>query len=214
VNTGVVTRTPARVRPGWHRTSLVALAVAVVAGLAMQAFGSVDPVNQMLSDTVAAWPGALLLGLACAALVVVAGCLAIGAGPAGSVRARVLHALLALWAAGLVAVAVFPTNLPGTELTDTAVLHRYGAALAAAVPPVIGLLVAASRRLRTAAQVTAGATLLYGAAHGPAVLFGADVLPYAGLAERILFALILVVLALTARDLAGRAENRERASWT
>ena len=115
----LATRAPARVRPGWHRTSLVALVVAVIAGLAMQAFGSVDPVNQMLSDTVAAWPGALLLGLACAALVVVAGCLAVGAGPARSVRIRLLQTLLALWAAGLAAVAAFPTNLPGTELTDS-----------------------------------------------------------------------------------------------
>jgi hypothetical protein len=210
VTTDLMTRAPARARPGWHRVSLAALVVAVVAGLAMQAVGSVDPMHQMLSDTVASWPGALLLAMACAALVVVAGCLAIGAGPARSVRTRVLHALLALWAAGLVAVAVFPTNLPGAELTDTAVLHRYGAALTAAVPPVLGLLVATGRRLRTAAQVTAGAAALYGAAHGPAVLFGADVLPYAGLAERILFALILVVLALTARDLASRKES---ASW-
>ena len=53
--------------------------------------------------------------------------------------------------------------------------------------------------------------MLFGVAHGPAVLFGADVLPYAGLAERILFALILVVLALIARDLAGR---KDRAGWT
>jgi len=207
----LATRAPARVRPGWHRTSLVALVVAVIAGLAMQAFGSVDPVNQMLSDTVASWPGALLLGLACAALVVVAGCLAVGAGPARSVRIRLLQTLLALWAAGLAAVAAFPTNLPGTALTDSAVLHRYGAGLVVAVPPVLGLLVAVSRRLRTASLIAAGGAVLFGVAHGPAVLFGADVPPYAGLAERILFALILVVLALIARDLAGRTD---RAAWT
>jgi hypothetical protein len=94
------------------------------------------------------------------------------------------------------------------------VLHRYGAAFAAAVPPVLGLLLARSRRLRTASLVTGGGAALYGAAHGPAVLFGADVLPYAGLAERILFALIFVVLALTVRDLAGRNEKEESTSWT
>jgi len=202
MTSGVLIEGRARVRrPGWHRASLIALVVTVVAGLAMQAFGPVDPLHQMLSDTVASWPGAVLLGLACAALVVLAGCLAVGAGPARSVRGRVLQTLLALWSAGLVAVAVFPTNLPGTELTDSAVLHRYGAAVVAAVPPAVGLLVAISRRLRTASLITAGAAVLYGAAHGPAVLFGADVLPYAGLAERILFGLILVVLALTAGDL-------------
>jgi hypothetical protein len=140
----------------------------------------------------------------------VAGCLAVGAGPARSVRTRVLQTLLTLWAAGLVAVAAFPTNLPGTELTDSAVLHRYGAGLVVAVPPVLGLLLAASRRLRTASLITAGGAVLFGVAHGPAVLFGTDVLPYAGLAERILFALILLVLALTARDLARRKES---ASW-
>ena len=109
-------------------------------------------------------------------------------------------------------MALFPTNLPGTELTDSAIVHRYGAAVVAAVPPVIGLLVARSRRLRTASLITTGGVVLFGLAHGPAVLFGGAVMPYAGLAERILFALILVVLVLSARDLAAHTE--ETKSWT
>jgi hypothetical protein len=208
----VAVRTPARVRPGWHRVSLIAIVTAIVAGLALQPFGDVDPVNEMISDTVGSPVGALLLGLACAALAVTAGALAVGAGRARHLRTRVLHGLLALWSVALLAVAVFPTNLPGTELTDSAVVHRYGAAVVAAVPPVIGLLVARSRRLRTASLITSGGVVLFALAHGPAVLFGSAVLPYAGLAERILFVLILVVLMLTARDLADHSE--EATSWT
>jgi hypothetical protein len=211
MTTQVAVRTPARVRPGWHRTGIVSIGTAVVAGLALQPFGSVDPVNEMISDTVGSPVGALLLGLACAALAVTAGCLAVGAGRAGQLRTRVLHGLLGLWSVALLAVALFPTNLPGTELTNSAVVHRYGAAVVAAVPPVIGLLVARTRRLRTASLAAGGMTVLFGVIHGPAVLFGGPVMPYAGLTERLLFALILVVLVLTARDLAA---HNEEPSWT
>jgi hypothetical protein len=184
---------------GWHRTALTAIAVALVAGIALHTFGSVDPVNQMLSDTVSSAPSGFLLGVACAALVVAAGCLTAAVRPHG--RARLLRVLLALWAAGLVAVTAFPTNLPGTEVTTSAVVHRYGAALTVAVPPVVGLLVARSRRLWMASLVTAAAAVLYGVAHAPAMLGGAEILPLAGLAERILLGLVLLVVALTSSEL-------------
>jgi hypothetical protein len=196
---------PARVRPGWHRASLTAVAVAVVAGVALHTFGSVDPVNQMLSDTVASAPGAVLLGVAGAALVVAAGFLAVGA--RHSDRPGLIRTLLGLWTAGLVALAVFPTNLPGTGVTTGALVHRYGAALAVAVPPIVGLVAARGRRLRTASLVTGGAAMIYGAAHAPAMLTGAEVMPYAGLAERVVLALVLTVVVLTAAELRNRSRS-------
>jgi hypothetical protein len=84
-----------------------------------------------------------------------------------------------------------------TEVAETNLVVR----AAVAVPPLLGLLLARSRRLRTASWVTAGSAALYGLAHGPAVLSGADVLPGAGLAERILFGLILLLLTLIGREL-------------
>jgi hypothetical protein len=128
-----------------------------------------------------------------------AGCLAARVRQHG--RARLLRVLLGLWAAGLVAVTAFPTSSPGTEVTTGAVVHRYGAALAVAVPPIVGLLVARSRRLWMASLVTATAAVLYGVAHPPAMLSGAEVLPLAGLAERILLVLVLLVVALTSSEL-------------
>ncbi|MEV6493509.1 DUF998 domain-containing protein [Actinoplanes sp. NPDC051633] len=179
------------------------IAIAVLAGLATHlAGGGIDPIHQMLSDSVMSVPGAVMLGTACAALVMVAGALA--AMTRGQRRARLVVPLLGVWAAALVAIVVFPTNPPGTELDNAAVAHRYGAALTAVVPPIVGLLAARTRRLRTVSWLTAGAAGLFGAAHAPAVLFGNDVVPYAGLAERVLFGLILVLLWETARDLSAR----------
>ena len=199
VRTPVEAPAPARIRPVWHRLCLTSVAVALAAGIGLHAVGSVDPVNQMLSDTVSSATGALLLGVACAALVGAAGCLAAAA------RTWLVRLLLLVWAAGLVALAVFPTNLPGTEVTTGAVVHRYGAALAVAVPPIVGLVVARGRRLRAVSLVAGGAAVLYGAAHAPAMLTGAEVMPYAGLAERVLLGLILGVVVLTSAELRDRS---------
>ena len=192
---------------GWHRGGLAAVAVAAAAGIALHWIGSVDAVNQMLSDTVSSAPGAALLGVACAALMVAAGCLAVGARHAA--RSRLVRGLLGLWSAGLAALAVFPTNLPGTAVTTGAVIHRYGAALAVAVPPVIGLLVARTRRLRTASLVTGGAAGLYGVAHVPSMVTGTEILPYAGLAERVVLGLVLLVVVMTTAALRDRSRT-----WT
>jgi len=205
VRTPVETPAPVRGRPSWHRICLTSVAVSLAAGIGLHAIGSVDPVHQMLSDTVSSATGALLLGVACAALVVAAGCLAAAA--RHGARTLLLRLLLLLWAAGLVALAVFPTNLPGTEATTGAVVHRYGAALAVAVPPIIGLVVAGGRRLRTASLVAGAAAVLYGAAHAPAMLTGAEVMPYAGLAERVLLALVLGVVVLTSAELRDRSRS-------
>lgn len=180
---------------------LAGLTTTVLAGVAMHVTGTVDPVHQMISDAAGSPQGLLLLAIACAGLVAVAGALAATAVRRGPHR-RLVPALLAVWAAALAAITIFPTNAPGTELDNAAIIHRYGAALTAAVPPIVGLLVARTRRLRTAAWVTGGAALLFGALHGPAVLLGGDVVPYAGAAERVLFALILVLLAMTGREMA------------
>ncbi|GAA1023055.1 hypothetical protein Aple_098790 [Acrocarpospora pleiomorpha] len=181
------------------------VAVTAAAGVGLHTFGTVDPMHQMLSDTISTTAGAILLGVACAGLVAAAGFLAAAA--RHTPRPGVVRALLGLWAASLVAVVVFPTNLPGTELTMSGIIHRYGAAVAVAVPPLVALLVARTRRLRTAALVTGGMAAVYGVAHIPAIFAGAEVLPYAGLCERVLLAMVLLVVVLTSSDLKKR-------SWT
>jgi hypothetical protein len=180
---------------------VAAVAVAAAAGIGLHTFGPVDAMHQVLSASVATPAGTVLLGTACAALVVAARLLSAAAWHTG--RSGPVRALLGLWAAGLIALAVFPTNLPGAEVTTSTIIHRYGAAIAMAAPPLIALLVARTRRLRTAALITGGATAAYGLAHIPAILAGTTLLPYAGLWERVLLVLMLVLVLLTDAELEG-----------
>ncbi|MEV0394248.1 DUF998 domain-containing protein [Polymorphospora rubra] len=198
--------TPARA-PGWYRYALSAVTVALVAGLALHAVDDVHPLHQMLSETAVSSAGILLLGVAAAALVAVAGCLGVGIRRAGPRRAGLLTVLLVIWAAGLVALAVFPMDLSGEPTTYAGVLHRYGAAVAVAVPPLLGLVLAGAgrddgaRQLRAASVVTGVAGGVFAAAHLPTILLDADSLPYIGLVERLLLALMLVVVIRVARML-------------
>jgi hypothetical protein len=179
-----------------------AVGVAATAGVGLHTFGSVDAMHQMLSDAVVTPGGAALLGVAGAALVVAAGFLAVTARHTS--HPALVRGLLAVWAGGIVALVLFPTNLPGTEVTTAAVVHRWGAAIAVAVPPVLGLLVARSGRLRTVSLVTGAAAAVYGLAHLPVLLAGADPFPYAGLYERVLLALTLAVVVLLGAETGRR----------
>ncbi|MBM2614040.1 DUF998 domain-containing protein [Actinoplanes sp. LDG1-06] len=193
----------------WFRNAQLSLGTATVAGTGLLLVGDVDPVNEMISDAVQTVPGALLLmvaacGLASAGLWLLAGA------RRTLPRSPLLTTMLAVWCASLVAVAFFPTNLPGAEPGVAAVVHRVGAGLMAALPPLIALLVAdlAGRRtpgepgrvrlLRAAGLTSLAVCVAFGALHGPAVLAGTGVLPYAGLFERILMALVIVVAGLCA----------------
>nr|WP_221381927.1 DUF998 domain-containing protein [Actinoplanes polyasparticus] len=211
----------------------MSLGVSTVAGVGLLVVGNADPLNEMLSDAVRTVPGALLLMVAACGLAVSEMWLLAGVRRALP-RARAVSWLLGVWCASLVAVAFFPTNLPGTEPGVAAVVHRVAAALLAALPPLIALLVveAAGRRaeagragpvhadgraeagrvrwLRVAGLSALAACVAFGAAHGPAVMFGAELFPYAGLAERILLALVLVVVGLCA----WAVEGVERECWS
>jgi len=231
---------PARRSDRWFRYARVSLGVSAVAGVGLLVVGNADPLNEMLSDAVRTVPGALLLMVAACGLAVSGMWLLAGVRRALP-RARAVSWLLGVWCASLVAVAFFPTNLPGTEPGTTAVVHRVGAALMAALPPLIALLVAeaAGRRaeagrvgllgaggqveagrvglvradgrveagrvrlLRAAGLAALAACVAFGVAHVPAVLFGVELFPYAGLAERILLALVLVVVGLCAWAVEG-----------
>jgi hypothetical protein len=177
-----------------------AVTVAAAAGVGLHTFGPVDAMHQILSDSVATGAGTVLLATACAALAVAAGLLAVAAGRAG--RHGPVPALFGLWAAGLIALAVFPTNLPGTEVTASAVVHRYAAATAVAVPPLVALLLARTRRLRAVAVLTGAAAALHGLMHVPTMIGdGTPTLPFAGLWERFLLALVLLLVLLISVEL-------------
>lgn len=174
----------------------IALAAAVIATLHVAGVGRVDPVAQTVSEYVALPGGAALLGLAAAGLIV--------AGLAGAVTLNTTaRRLLLVWAAAVLLVAVFPTNLPGQPPDVSALVHRWAGALVFALPPVAGAVAARTagpRRIpltaaSAAAAVAAGAFLL---AHAPHVLAGADVFGYLGLVERVAYATLLVLLVAIA----------------
>jgi hypothetical protein len=196
----------------WFRNARLSLGVSASAGLGLLFVGDVDPVREMLSDAIRTVPGALLLMVAASGLAVSGLWLLLGVRRVLP-RVGVVSWMLAVWCASLVAVAFFPTNLPGTEPGLVAAVHRVGAGLMAALPPLIALTVAEKagrvgetgrvRLLRAAGLAALAACVAFGVAHGPAVLFGSELFPYAGLAERVLLALVLVVVGLCAWALDG-----------
>ena len=202
----------ARATPLWQRISMVALVVSLVAGVALHPMGGIDPVRSVISDGVASPAGAALLMLSVLSLTVV------GAGLIRGVRRHrppwttAVDGLLGLWIAGLLLVAFFPPNLPGSPADVAAGFHRIGAGILVAAPPVVGLLVAGpDRALRQVSVLAMLATAPFAAVNGPAVLMGTEQLPYVGLIERVLLALGFGVLALIPRALRARTEVP---SWT
>ncbi|MDY7088553.1 MAG: DUF998 domain-containing protein [Actinomycetota bacterium] len=203
----------------WYRNAQLSLALGTAAGMGLLLVGDVDPVDQMVSESIRTVPGAVLMALSSCALA------ATGAWLLAGVRrvlppAWPLTVLLTVWCVSLVAVVVFPTNMRGTEPGVAAVVHRFAAALMAALPPLFALLIAKLagreadparvRRLRVAGWSTLAACVAFAATNAPAVLLDQARLPLAGLAERVLLALVLVVVGLCAWAL----EGKERSRWT
>lgn len=181
----------------------VVVAAAMIAALHVAGAGRVDPVAQTVSDYVAVPAGAALLGLAAAGLI--------AAGLAGAVTLNAAaRRLLLVWAAAVLLVAVFPTNLPGQPPDLSAFVHRWAGALVFTLPPVagaVGARTAGERRApllaaSVAAAVAAGAFLL---AHAPHVLAGAAVFAYLGLVERVAYVALLVLLVVVATPAARTA---------
>jgi hypothetical protein len=202
----------------WYRNAQLSLGLATVAGTGLLLVGDVDPLDQMISESIRTVPGAILLALSACALASAGGWLLAGARRALP-PAWPLTAALSVWCVSMLAVVVFPTNLPGTEPGVAAVLHRVGAALMAALPPLFALLVAKLagrgaepgrvRLLRAAGWSALAACAAFAAVNGPAALLDQDLPSFAGLAERILLVLVLAVVGLCAWVL----EGEERSRW-
>ncbi|MEV4714683.1 DUF998 domain-containing protein [Micromonospora sp. NPDC049374] len=202
----------------WYRNVQLSLGLGTAAGAGLLLVGDVDPVDQMVSESIRTVPGTVLLALSACGLAAAGAWLLAGARRVLP-PAWPLTVLLSVWCVSLLAVVVFPTNLPGTEPGVAAGLHRIGAALMAALPPLFALLIAKRagrgadpariRWLRAAGWSAFAACVAFAAMNGPAVLLGQGLLPFAGLAERVLLALVLVVVGLCAWVL----EGEERSRW-
>lgn len=165
--------------------------------LHLAASGKVDPIAATISDYIFVEHGAALLAMASLTLAGTSVALLL------ALRARGLPArgpeasLLWLWSAGLVVVALFPTDPTGAPLSLSGALHRYAAVAMFASLPLAGWLL--SRRfpggalLRGLSVVAGLAAVAFMVSH---VSVGGqpDGTGLLGLSERVLFLLLCALL--------------------
>jgi hypothetical protein len=165
----------------------------------------------VISDYVALPGGYVLLGVAAIALAVAVGLLAAALRPAGLADASAPVALHGTASGGLVVAAVFPTNDLGTSAGFVADLHRL-AGLVVLVALPVGAWMVARRAARTASWRAsapvlgwaAGAVGLLSAAFlmgnvVPIVISDSPFFTGLGALQRVLYAMVMVVLLLLAR---------------
>lgn len=178
--------------------------------------GLVDPIIQPVSHYVYVPGGYLMVLLGSVTLAAAAVALARGLGRSGLDRMVLPQRLLISFALAMILVGLLPTDPPGTlALGPSATIHRWSAAYAFAVLPVIGFVVMA-RGSRAGARtgmvalrrlsigVTAGVGTFF-AIHLPMLALGSQI-PLFGLVERIGFVVMIsfmVVLANATRPAAS-----------
>jgi uncharacterized membrane protein len=188
----------------------VAVAVVALAFLHLDGVGAVDPVRQMISDYVALPGGYALLGVAAVALAVAVALVAAGLRAARLADPSTPAVLLGAAGGGLAAAAVFPTNDPGTSAGLVADVHRLAGFVVLVTLPLATWLIA-RRAARTpswrasapALRWVAGAVCLLSGAfllgNVPIVISDSSVFTALGAVQRVLYAMVMVVLLLLAR---------------
>jgi hypothetical protein len=198
-------------RGGGGVVACVAVTVVALAVLHVDGVGTIDPVVRVISDYVALPGGYALLGVAAVALAVAVGLLAAALRPAGLADPGAPAALLGAASGGLAVAAVFPTNEPGTSAGLVADLHRL-AGLVVLVALPVGAWEIARRAARTASWRrsapllgwAAGAVCLLSAAFLlgnviPIVISDSPFFTALGALQRVLYAVVMVVLLLLVR---------------
>lgn len=184
---------------------LVAVAQVIVAGLTFGYAGNVDPVRDPVSDYAWHRGGRLLFALALLLLIVAAATLAAAAHQAALPRTPLVTTLFVLWAAGLLVVLLFRSNLTAADPTVSGEIHRAGGAVLFASLPLAAWTLSA--RLRTDPRwAPAAPALRRGAVAGvvTAAAFGvAQVVGWlpAGLLERVALLAEFVIVATAATSL-------------
>jgi uncharacterized protein DUF998 len=197
-------------RPGGGVVACVAVAAVALAVLHVDGFGTVDPVGRVISDYVALPGGYALLGVAAVALAVAAGLLAAGLRAARLADPSTPVVLLAAASGGLATAAVFPTNDPGTPAGVVAGVHRLAGLVVLVTLPLAAWLIA-RRAARTPSWLAAaralgwaaGAVCLLSAAfllgNVAIVISDSPTFTALGAVQRVLYAMVMVVLLLLAR---------------
>lgn len=197
-------------RQGGGVAACVAVAAVALAVLHVDGLGTVDPVGTVISDYVALPGGYALLGVAAVALAVAAGLLAAGLRSARLADPSTPAVLLGTASGGLAAAAVFPANDPGTSAGMIASVHRLAGLVVLVALPLAAWLIA-RRAARTPSWLAsaralgwaAGAVCLLSAAfllgNVPIVISDSPTFTALGAVQRVLYAMVMVVLLLLAR---------------
>ncbi|QFZ24702.1 DUF998 domain-containing protein [Saccharothrix syringae] len=203
---------------GERRTAVLPLAVTGLVGsllpvvyLHVASFGELSPVRHTVSDYIFVDNGTALLGVTALSLAAASVGLLVVLVRSGLPVHGPVSWLMGLWAAGLTAAAVFPTDPVGAPTSFSGAVHRYAGAVMFAALPLAGWLIsrtfipsATVRRFSVAAGFGSVAFMLShlaltGSADGAVLL---------GLFERVLFFLLYCLLFA----LAAAVVRREVAS--
>ncbi len=121
--------------------------------LHLSATGPVEPTTWTISDYVVTLPyGTPLFGMTTGALAI--GAVALTRGLVAITGTRTVRVLLAVWAAAMLGLSIFPTNMRGTPQDVSSNIHLIAGAVVFAVLPVIGLLVVRRQRALTGRSST------------------------------------------------------------
>jgi hypothetical protein len=208
-------------RATWPVVGCVGVTVAALVALHLDGVGTVDPIVQTISDYVALPGGYSLLGVAALALAAAVGLLGAGLRGWGLAAPGAPAALMAAASGGLVAAAVFPTNDPGTAAGPVANLHRVAGAVVLVTLPLAAWMIArravqspawraAAPALTGLSIATAALSALFLLSNVPIVISGSPIFAVLGVVQRVLYAVMLVLLlmiALAARSTAAAART-------
>lgn len=206
-------------RATWPVVACVGVAVVALVALHLDGVGTVDPIAQTISDYVALPGGYALLGVAALALAAAAGLIGAGLRGWGLAAPAAPAALLATASGALVAAAVFPTNDPGTAAGPIANLHRVAGGIVLVTLPLAAWMIARRAAQSPAWQASAPSLARWGLATGglsalfllnnvPIVIAGSPIFAVLGVLQRVLWAVMLVLLLTIARAARSAATAR------
>ena len=201
------------------KVALVAAVASIppITVLHLSASGAVEPGTWTISDYVVTLPyGTALFGMTTGALAV--GAVALIRGLIAITGTRTVRVLLAVWAAAMLGLSIFPTNLRGTPQDVSSNVHLIAGAVVFAVLPVIGLLIVRRQRAFTGRNLTTIVTKALSTVSGvlssalilnrlPGVIGMPELMLPPGLLQRAAGAVEILLLAVIAAGLLQAARE-------
>jgi hypothetical protein len=206
-------------RATWPVVACVGVTVVALVALHLDGVGTVDPIAQTISDYVALPGGYALLGVAALALAAAVGLIGAGLRGWGLAAPTAPAALMAAASGALATAALFPTNVPGTVAGPVANLHRVAGGIVLVTLPLAAWMIArraadspawraAAPGLARLGLATAALSAVFLLNNVPIVIAGSPIFAVLGVLQRVLWAVMLVLLVMIARAARSTAAAR------